>query len=128
MTSPKDAGWLTHNSSLSEDVLEHPGIVMRVLCSDEGHERVMVLHGTSTPRSRDGRPLRDDEVPSRPTSTCFFIEPTHPDAIRMGLTRRTYFSTAGLWFGHPKHLRVVATVSDALFFELRVVVGLARPT
>jgi hypothetical protein len=32
----------------------------------------------------------------------------------------------GVWFGHPKHLRVVGTVSDVLFFELRRVIGDVR--
>lgn len=107
-------------------ITPHLAIIMRVLCTDEGKERVMVLHGTSQPRLRSGEKIADDEIPKHPTPDCFFIESTHPDAIRLGLTKRTYFSKMGVWFGHPKHLRVVGAVSDVLFFELRRVIGDVR--
>ena len=123
MIEPKAAGWLSHISSTSDELLEHPAVVLRVLPTVDGTEKVLVIQGTSQPRSRNGEKIADDQIPIQPSQDCFFIEPNHPDAVRLKLTKRTYFTVRSGFICDPKRLRFVAIVSDVLLFELRRLIG-----
>jgi hypothetical protein len=117
----RDAGWLTHRSDeRPEALLEHPAVVLRVVA-----ERFVVIHGTTTPRSRSGKALADADVPEAPDAAVFWVEAASEDGRALGLTRRTYFARNGVEvIRKAADVRVVGVCPAGLFLELRRIAGI----
>lgn len=116
-----DAGKLAHESKefAGENVM-HPAVVLRVIPSGG----FLVIHGTTTPRDRTGRPLAPAEIPEAPGSTVFWVEPVGTAARVLGLDRRTYFArNAVVIIRNAADLSVIGQCPPTLFLELRRIAG-----
>ena len=116
----RDYGWLAHPSDdRPGERVDHPAVVLRVTPLG-----AIIIHGTRTPRDREGRRLAQEDVPAEPDGRVFWVEPTSDDGRVMSLTARTFFCRTGAGFYRdPRDLRVIARCPNGLFLELRRIAG-----
>jgi len=85
----------------------------------------LIIHGTRTPRDRDGRRLAADELAG---ADAFWIDPaTHEELRALRLTDRTYFSRRGVQLcRNAEDMVAVAKCPVSLLTELRRIAGITR--
>ena len=117
---PGDAGWLLHpGDERPGEMLEHPAVVLR-----EVQGRFVVIHGTRTPRDRNGTRLTG--VPES-SDNAFWIDPESEDGRTLGLTARTYFHRKAVEIvRRAEDFRVVTECPPDLLAELRILAGITR--
>lgn len=119
----RDAGWLTHASDdRPGELVEHPAVVLRVV-----GDRFVVIHGTRTPRDRNGRRLADEEIPGAPDTAVFWVDSGSYEGDALGITARTFFhSRAVEVIRNEGDFRVTARCPPDLFLALRKIAGFAH--
>lgn len=117
----RDAGWLTHRSDQRPaELLEHPAVVLRAV-----ENRFVVIHGTTTPRDRNGKPLAEADLPDATDPKVFWVDAATDDGRALGLTNRTYFTRAGVKvIRNASDMRVISICPAGLFLELRQIAGI----
>lgn len=120
MLEERDAGWLSHRSNENPaEMLDHPAVVLR-----EKKDAWLVIHGTTTPRDRNGRPIEEQNIPDAPNESVLWVEPDSEDGRRFGLTARTFFARTGVQIvTKASNFRVHQKCLPVLFLALRRLAG-----
>ena len=110
------AGWLKHSTDVTPiRTVEHPAVVLRQM-----PHGFLVIHGTSTPRNREGRNVES----GTPDPDVLVVEPDTPDGEVLGLRNLTYFHRrASRFVRDPGDFRSIGKCSPELFTRLRELVG-----
>lgn len=117
------AGWLWHPSDESpSERLQHPAVVLREIAG-----AFLVIHGTSTPRDREGRRVDAEALPAAPDATVFWVDAESDEGRALKLTKRTYFHRKAVdLIRRAEDFDSLATCPAALFLELRRIAGFSK--